>query len=147
MSELRDPRKYFGEHPMFGPAYHQVFKATATLLMMAIVFYAYRALERDSSVLTGQTKLLFAFAGMTILFTYYGLLRSQTTIDEHGIAQSWMFKKAVGWDEIRGARVLRMPMAVRLIVRTQSGRFNVYNAGSDDLGLAFDAIARAYPAA
>ena len=96
---------------------------------------------------SAQVRMVFAMAGLTVLFTYYGLLRSQTTIDGEGIAQSWMFKKPVAWSDIRGARVVRHPLAVRLIVRTQSGRFHVYNAGSEDLGHAFDAIARAYPAA
>lgn len=140
-----DPREFFGQHPMLGPAYHPVFKGTATLLMMAIVFYAYRGLEANAAALTGQIKLLFAAAGMTMLFSYYGLLRSQTTIDGQGIAQSWMFKKPVAWDQIRSARVVRLPMAVRLLVRTSSGRFLVYHAGTEELGFAFEAIARRYP--
>lgn len=147
MSEQRDPRTYFAERPVLGPAYHPVFKGTATLLMMAIVFYAYRALEAHAAGLTSQIKLLFAAAGITLLFTYYGLLRSQTTIDGHGIAQSWMFKKPVGWDQIRGAQVVRMPMAVRLLVRTDAGRILVYNAGDEHLGHAFAAIARRFPKA
>lgn len=149
MSEdLRNPRQYFGAHPMLGPAYHQIFKAMATALMMAIVFYAYRALEKDGgAVLTLQARMLFAMAGLTVLFTYYGLLRSQTTIDGEGITQSWMFKKPVAWEDIRGARVQRHPLTVRLVVRTQAGRFLVYDAGSPELGFAFDAIARTYPTA
>lgn len=144
---MSDPRQFFAERPMLGPAYHPVFKGVATLLMMAIVFYAYRALEAHAASLTSQLKLLFAAAGMTLLFTYYGLLRSQTTIDGDGIAQSWMFKKPVDWDQIRGARVVRLPMAVRLVVRTDAGRVLIYNAGDEHLGYAFEAIARRFPKA
>lgn len=149
MSEdLRNPRQYFGAHPMLGPAYHQIFKAMATALMMAIVLYAYRALEQGGGAVLGtQTRMLFAMVGLTVLFTYYGLLRSQTTIDGEGIAQSWMFKTGVAWEDIRAVRVQRHRLAVRLMVRTQAGRVHVYDAGSDELGFAFDAIARAYPSA
>ena len=98
-------------------------------------------------MLTTQTRMLFAMVGLTVLFTYYGLLRSQTMIDGEGITQSWMFKTGVAWEDIRAVRVQRHRLAVRLMVRTQAGRVHVYDAGSDELGFAFDAIARAYPSA
>lgn len=144
----RNPRQYFGAHPMLGPAYHQLFKAMATALMMAIVLYAYRALEHGGgAVLTTQVRMLFAMAGLTVLFTYYGLLRSQTMIDGEGITQSWMFKQPVAWEDIGGVRVERHRLTVRLVVRTRAGRVQVYDAGSPELSGAFGTIARAYPSA
>lgn len=145
MTAQQDPREMFGRVPVVGPAYHPMFKGAATLLVMAIVFYAYRALETTHAEFGLQTKVLFAAAGLTVLFSYYGFLRSQVRIDEYGIAQSWMFKRPSAWSDVRSARLMRTPMNVRLLVRLASGRYHVYSAGDAVVAQAFFDIARRYP--
>lgn len=145
MSAPQELSARFGRTPVIGPAYHPMFKGAATLLVMAIVFYAYRALEASAGAFELQTKVLFAAAGLTVLFTYYGFLRSQVRIDADGIAQSWMFKRPSAWDDVRSARLMRTPAQTRLLVRLASGRYHVYSAGDAVVAQAFLEIARRYP--
>lgn len=134
----------FQHTPVKGAAYHPVFKGMASVLMMALVFYAWRFMETGAAQIGSEFKTVFALAGLMVLLSYYALLRSVTTVDGQGIRQSWMFNKTVTWDELAGARVIRLPAAMRLLVRTQTGRFVIFHAGTTALADAFIAIARRY---
>lgn len=134
----------FKQSPVMGTAYHPIFKGMATVLMLALVFYAWRFFDSAGTQISRHMKLVFAATGLMVLFSYYALLKSTTTVGADGIEQSWMFKKPITWDEIRSARVVRMPAAVRLIVRTQTGKFVMFHAGTSDLANAFAAVASRY---
>jgi len=134
----------FKQSPVMGAAYHPIFKGMATVLMIALLFYAWRFFESAGTQISRDMKLVFAATGMMVLFSYYALLKSTTTVSANGIEQSWMFKKPITWDEIRSTRVVRMPAAVRQIVRTQTGKFVIFHAGTSELASAFAAVANRY---
>jgi hypothetical protein len=134
----------FKQSPVTGAAYHPIFKGMATVLMMALAFYAWRFFESAGTSVSRDMKWMFATTGLMVLFSYYALLRSTTTLSANGIEQSWMFKKPITWDEIRSVRVVRMPAAVRLIIRTQTGRFVIFHAGTSALAEAFAVVANRY---
>jgi hypothetical protein len=134
----------FQQAPVAGSAYHPIFKGMATVLMIALVFYAWRFFESAGTQISRDMKLVFAATGLMVLFSYYALLKSTTTVNGNGIEQSWMFKKPISWDEVRSVRVVKMPAAVRLIVRTQTGKFVMFHAGTRGLAEAFAAVAQRY---
>lgn len=145
MNDKAHPREIFARTPVHGPAYSPTFKALATLIVMAIVYTGAHALEHHAIRVGLEVRAGFAIVGASLVLSYWSLLRSTTTIDGHGITQSAMLKAPVAWDDLRGARLLRSPGAVRLIVRTDAGRVSVFHAGNDDVASAFALIARRYP--
>ena len=134
----------FKQSPVTGAAYHPIFKGMATVLMIALVFYAWRFFDSAGTQISRDMKLVFAATGLMVLFSYYALLKSTTSVGANGIAQSWMFKKPISWDEIRSVRIVKMPAAMRLIVRTQTGRFVIFHAGTSALAEAFAVVANRY---
>lgn len=145
MTDKAHPKDVFARTPVHGPAYSPSFKGLATLIMMAIVYYAYLALERHAAFMAADVKFALAAVGVMLVLSYWALLKSTTTIDGHGIAQSLMFKRPLAWDEIRSVRLVRSPSAVRLYVRGDTGAVVVYHAGNSIVSSAFALIARRYP--
>ncbi|HEU4620687.1 MAG TPA: hypothetical protein VFS42_00550 [Burkholderiaceae bacterium] len=145
MNDVVHPRELFSRAPVIGPAYAAVFKATATLIVIAILYYGIRAFERTNVDASLQLMLGFGLIGVAVLMSYWALMRSTTTIDAKGISQTLMFKRPVAWDDIRSVRLVRLPTAARLFVRTNGPRVAVFHAGSQELAQAFAAVARRYP--
>lgn len=140
------PREVFAQSPLHGPAYGPMFKGTATVLVIAIVFYAVRAFQNTEAMFTFEMKAGLAMIAFVVLATYSALMRSTTRLDADGISQTLMFKRPVAWDNVRSVRLVRLPTATRLFVRTGGPRTAVFHAGSEDLGIGFALIAKRYPA-
>jgi hypothetical protein len=147
MSSIGSPRDYFADHPVSGPAYATLHKASATAILIGIVFYAFRALEAGHDWMTLELKFVFALIGLALLFSYRALLQSTTTVDGDGIGQSAMNKRASQWGEISGVRVVRVPLGARMTVRTRDGRVVTYHGASEDVCAAFALVSRRYPPA
>lgn len=95
------------------------------------------ALEALPAVLAG---LCFA----ALLFVAWHMQTSITTIDEHGLRQSWYRRREVTWEDVRQARFVPMLFSKRLVIFTHSGRPVIFQGGTRELRAAFVKIARAY---
>lgn len=129
--------------PVSGPAYSVAVRVGASVLTV-LVFVA-GAGAFDTLAQQPSRAWLLPGAGLAVVAgSYCFLMRSVTTIDEHGIRQSGLIERRVQWPELRSARVAGFG-ARRLVVRTESGQFRVFHGGTPALRQAFAAIAAAHP--
>jgi hypothetical protein len=147
MSPVGSPREYFADHPVSGPAYPALHKATATAIMIGIVFYASRAIENSGDLLTLEFKFALALVAILLVVSYRALMKSTTVIDGVGVGQTSMGKRTCEWSDILGVRVTRQPLGARMVVRTRNGRTTTYHGASEDVCAAFALISRRFPPA
>ncbi len=132
-----------------GPAYGQGFKAFATLLTTVLLGYGVSIALRFPLLSFGfGVKAMLLGAGALLLVSYYWFLRSETTIDETGIRQSFVVDKRVDWRDVRGAKMIGIPYAgwlfpPRMVVRTGTS-FTTFNGGSRELLIEFARISLAF---
>ncbi|MES3023128.1 MAG: hypothetical protein V4857_16305 [Pseudomonadota bacterium] len=139
---------YQPEKPVTGPAYGNGFRWIATVITVALFGYAASIATRFPLLQYGLgVKSLLLGGAILMLVSYYWFLRSQTTIDETGIRQTWMFDKRVEWRDVRSAKMIGIPYASwlfppRLVVRTGVS-FVTFNGGSQDVLVEFAKISLA----
>lgn len=134
---------------MTGPSYNPWFKFVATLVSLALAGYGISVALRFPIMQFGfGVKLLLIGAALMLAVSYYWFLRAQTTIDEKGIRQTWLYTKQVAWSDVRGVKMLGIPYAgwifpPRLVVRTGNS-FMTFNGGTQALLIEFAKVALAY---
>ncbi|HEX2529979.1 MAG TPA: hypothetical protein VHK70_00745 [Burkholderiaceae bacterium] len=132
-----------------GPAYNMWFKSVATVVCVALTLYGVNIGTRFPLAQFGfGVKALLFSAALMLIVSYFWFLRSTTTIDEHGITQTWLYNKQVEWREVRGAKMIGIPYAgwlfpPRLIVRTGTS-FTTFNGGSQAVLVEFAKISLAF---
>ncbi len=129
-----------------GPAYSPWFKMLATLLTFGLAGYAASFMLRYGSDLLSQALMLAAI--LFLLLSYRSFLRATVTIDAAGLRQTGLLGKEVGWDDVRGAKLIGLPRAgwlspPRLVVRTGTA-FYTFNGGTQALLTEFARISLAY---
>ncbi len=140
---------YKPQQSVSGPAYSGGFKVFATIISIGLVLYTVSVFARFpvGSFGTG-VKALIACAGVMLAISYYWFLRAETTIDEQGIRQSWMYTRQVDWSDVRGARMIGIPYLTwlfppRMVVRTGNA-FMTFNGGTRELLIEFARISIAF---
>ena len=121
-----------GDLPITGPAWPRWVKLVALLVLSLVVMQAGLTVQKAGLF------LLIVFIGLS--FITYFMQHSVTTIDENGIRQSWFTKRQVGFHEMSFAKFVPMLASKRLIVFVKKGRPIVFQAGSQDLQVAFAKI-------
>jgi hypothetical protein len=140
---------YKPDKAVTGPAYGIGFKVFATILTVVLALYMASIAWRFPLLSFGfGVKALLAGAGFMLAVSYYWFLRAQTTIDETGIRQTWMFDKQVEWREVRGAKMIGIPYASwlfppRMVIRTGNS-FTTFNGGSQAVLIEFAKISLAF---
>ena len=140
---------YQPQRSVTGPAYSGGFKVLATFISAALVLYGASVALRFSLPAFGfGIQALLACAGAMLAISYYWFLRAQTTIDDQGIRQSWVYTKRVEWRDVRGARMIGIPYLTwlfppRMVVRTGNA-FMTFNGGTQDLLIEFARISLAF---
>ena len=140
---------YLPERSVSGAAYGFGFKLLATVVTIVLAGYGISVALRFPLMQYGLgVKALLLGAAVMLAISYYWFLRSQITIDEHGITQTWMYNKKVAWRDVRGAKMIGIPylswlFPPRLVVRTGSA-FTTFNGGSREVLTEFARIALAY---
>ncbi len=135
--------------PVTGPSYSKGFKLFATLLTVMLLAYAASIAWRFPLPSFGiGVKALLLGAVAMLGVSYYWFLRAATTIDEHGIRQTWVYDKQVRWSEVRGAKMIGIPymswlFPPRMVVRTGNA-FTTFNGGSREVLIEFARISLAY---
>lgn len=91
------------------------------------------------------------FMAGTVLITFCGLLLiarvmaiSTTRITEDGIEQTWITKRAIGWNDIQFAKFVPMIASKRLICFTGRSRPVIFQSGTPELHKAFAKISLVY---
>lgn len=140
---------YKPQRRVSGPAYSNRFKVFATIITAALVVYGASVALRFSLPAFGfGIKALLACAGVMLAVSYYWFLRAETTIDEQGIRQSWVYTRRVDWSDVRGARMIGIPYLTwlfppRLVIRTGNA-FMTFNGGAQDILIEFAKISLAF---
>lgn len=134
-----------------GPAYSPWFKMLATLFTLGLCAYGISfALRFPLQTWGNGVIVMMSAALMLLVLSFIGFLRSTTTIDEHGITQSWVVTRQVDWRDVRSAKLIGVPHAgwlspPRLVVRTGIA-FHTFNGGTAELLAEFARISLAYEA-
>ncbi|HJV76430.1 MAG TPA: hypothetical protein VJ654_19580 [Noviherbaspirillum sp.] len=140
---------YTPERTVTGPAYSSLFKLLATVVTIVLAAYAFTITLRFPLLEYGfGVKMLLLGAALMLAISYYWFLRSQVTIDEKGITQTWMYNRHVEWRDVRGAKLIGIPylswiFPPRLVVRTGNS-FSTFNGGSQAVLVEFAKISLAF---
>jgi hypothetical protein len=91
----------------------------------------------------------FMLAGVLVAFLALAVVAwfmqtSITTIDARGMRQTWLMRREIAWEDIRGARFVPLIFSKRLVVIGRTGRPVVFQGGTRDLEKAFMRIAATY---
>jgi hypothetical protein len=111
------------------------------LLAIKLVFTAAGPAGRDVSPLVAASVLL-CFVGLVVVARF--MMSSRTTISPAGIAQSWIVRREVAWDDIQFAKFVPFVASKKLVCFTARGRPVVFQAGTRELQTAFARIALVY---
>lgn len=95
----------------------------------------------------GATLGWFAAALGLMALTLWHIWRSETTLSEQQIHQSWVWDKAFDMRELAYAKLIRVPgldwlIAPRLYVRTMLGKFAVFYAADPAMVREFSRLAK-----
>lgn len=140
---------YRPEKSVTGPSYGPGFKVAATLMTLALLAYTASVAWRFPMLSFGfGVKALLLGAGAMLSVSYYWFLRAETTVDDKGIRQTWMYDKKVEWRDVRGAKMIGIPymswlFPPRMIVRTGTS-FTTFNGGSREVLIEFAKISIAF---
>ena len=138
---------YQPQRDITGPAFSAWFKMLATMLSLALIGYVISFLLRYPSLSDGAQLFLLAAIAVVVLY-WRDFLRATLTINSYGIWQTGWLVQQVGWDDVRGARLIGLSrlgwlMPPRLAVRTGTG-FHTFNCGSFELLSELQRISLAY---
>ncbi len=142
-------RWYQPEKSVSGPSYSPWFKLLASVVSLGLAGYGVSIALRFPLLQFGwSVQLLLLVAALMLGLSYYWFLRAQTTVDEKGIRQTWLYTKQVAWADVRSVKMLGIPYAgwifpPRLVVRT-SNSFMTFNGGTQALLVEFAKVALAH---
>ena len=141
---------YQPECTLTGPAYSRPFQRVATVIMLVLVVYGLSVAARFP-LLQYSIGVLWLLGGLSLLLvaSWWFFLHSTVTIDQTGLRQTWIFDKKVEWRDVRSARLLGLPLLHRLLpprlmLRTSTGFFVTFQAGTPELLAEYARIAMAF---
>ncbi|MEZ5738698.1 MAG: hypothetical protein R3E68_04000 [Burkholderiaceae bacterium] len=127
--------------PVSGGSYRWPAKAIAVTITAGTMLFLLVGLFNGAMADPGFL-LLFAGAGFAMGMGCYYIVTGKTTVDSRGIHQQWIFPKFYPWEEIYKVRLVRLPLATRLVLTTPRPPFKAVHAGTPELIAAFEEVAR-----
>ena len=131
---------------MQGPAFSPFFKLLAGALVLGITYWFVR-LWLDGRVSGGAVSIMtwFVAALAMILYTWWQILRSVTTLDSTHVQQTWVWHKKMELRELAYGKLIRVPgldwlIAPRLYLRTLLGKFSVFYAADPAMIAEFERL-------
>lgn len=126
-----------------GPAFSVFFKVLATVLVFGSA--AWFARLWLAGALPGLLTWFLAALAM-MLYTWWCVLRSVTTLDTEALHQSWIWDKKLELRELAYGKIVRVPgldwlIAPRLYARTLMGKFAVFYATDPRMIAEFERLA------
>jgi hypothetical protein len=136
-----------GGAPLSGAAYSLPFRALTTAIVGGAAAWLVLLWAGGRVGAHGSLAMWFAAALAMMLYTWWCIVRSQTTIDAGELRQTWIWTKRMELRELAYARLIRVRgfdwlIAPRLYVRTLTGKFNVFYAAEPQLVAEFERLAR-----
>lgn len=121
-----------------GPAFSRLIKILASILMFALFFWGYMAVQTMIGVEISWSALsvIGVSLGICSIF-YYWILRSRISVKHGVIEQTWVWHKRVFVKDLTQAKFIYVPylswlIAPRLIVRSGM-RVEVFHAASPEV--------------
>jgi hypothetical protein len=116
---------------MQGPAFSPLFKGLITLVVFGTVFWGLQLWWGGKIAARGTLTAWFGAGMVLMLYTWFVVVRSVTTIDEKALRQSWIWEKRMEMAELAYGKLIRVRglewlVAPRLYVRTLMGKFAVF---------------------
>lgn len=124
-----------------GPAFSGPFRVLAVVLVagLAAWFLQIAPLGEPGNAKASASGLGWFWAALGLLcWTLWGILRSHTRLDNHGLYQQWIWDKHMAYEDLAYAKLMRVRglewlIAPRLYARTMMGQFAVFYLGSHAL--------------
>ncbi len=134
-----------GPLPLAGQAWPDWVRILTWVLLavlgVQVVTTAIRAPSQPFDTLMAVAVVLCFVA---LLFVSWHMQTSITTIDDHGIRQTWFTRREVAWEDVRFARFVPMVFSKRLVVFTHRGKPVIFQGGTRELRAAFVKIGELY---
>ncbi|WP_395685640.1 hypothetical protein [Caenimonas koreensis] len=129
-----------------GPAFSWSFKALVTALVFGMVFW-FIQLWVNGKVSGGAVSILswFLAALAMILYTWWCMVRSVTTLNAQELRQTWMWQKKMELRELAYCKLIRVRglewlIAPRLYARTLMGKFAVFHCADPRMLAEFERL-------
>jgi hypothetical protein len=136
-----------GGAPLRGTAYSVPFRVLTTVIVggaaaWLVMLWAGGRVGTDTSL-----GLWFGAALAMMIYTWWCIVRSVTTIDATELRQTWIWTKRMELRELAYARLIRVRglewlIAPRLYVRTLPGKFSVFYAAEPPMVAEFERLVR-----
>ena len=130
---------------MRSAAYSPAFKIVATLIVFGAALWLL-LLWRGGKLGTGSALAIWFLAAQAMmLYTWWCIVRSVTTLDGEQLRQTWMWTKKMDLGELAYGRLIRVRglewlVAPRLYVRTLVGKFQVFYAAEPEMVAEFERL-------
>lgn len=129
-----------------GPAFSRTFRAFATVIVGGCILWFAQLWSRGALGSGVSTGTGWFIAGLVLMaWTWWSIMVSRTRISASGLHQRWVWDKAMPFDDLAYARLIRVPglgwlIAPRLYVRTLAGKFTVFYGASPALIREFERL-------
>ena len=131
---------------MQAPAFSLFFKALATVVVFGTAAW-FLYLWLDGKVQGGTVSILswFLAALAMMIYSWWWIMRSVTTLDGEALHQSWVWDKKMELRELAYGRIVRVRglewlIAPRLYARTLMGKFAVFYSASPEMLAEFERL-------
>jgi hypothetical protein len=130
-----------------GAAYSWPFRAIATLIVFGAAGWLLLLVRSGQVAGPGSLTTWFVAALAMMLYTWWCIVRSVTTLDTQELRQTWIWSKRLELRELAYARLIRVRglewlIAPRLYARTLLGKFAVFYAAEPQMVAEFERLAR-----
>jgi hypothetical protein len=131
-----------------GPAFTPFFKALVTVVVFGCAYWMAQ-LWMSGRAGEEHRQLMYWFAAglAMMLWTWWSVVRSVTTVSSEQLHQTWVWDKKMELRELAYAKLIRVPgldwlIAPRLYVRTLLGKFAVFYAADPAMVRELDRLVR-----
>lgn len=143
--ELAALLRAIGPLPLSGQAWPDWVRILTWVILAVLgVQVVTTAIRAPGQSLDGMMAVVVGLCFIGLLFVSWHMQTSITTIDEHGLRQTWFSRREVAWEDVREVRFVPMIFSKRLVVFTHRGRPVIFQGGTRELRAAFTRIAEVY---
>nr|WP_283254244.1 hypothetical protein [Ramlibacter paludis] len=132
---------------MQSAAYSPAFKALATVLVFGACAWLVMLWQGGKLGAGSSLATWFLAALAMMLYTWWCIVRSVTTLDGEQLKQTWVWTKKMELRELAYGKLIRVRglewlIAPRLYVRTLLGKFNVFYAAEPAMVAEFERLVK-----
>jgi aspartyl/asparaginyl-tRNA synthetase len=134
------------EQKISGKAFSVAFRVLALLLVEGVAWWGYVLWRNGKLGDSVNTSILWLIAALLLMcITVYYVFRSETSITENHLRQSWIWDKEMQVSDLAYAKLIRLRgfewlIAPRLYARTHGGKFASFYASTPNVLNQFEKI-------